>query len=160
MNTAHDPPDDDPALLAPILTVRTRLRDDPDDAPAPTAPEIFEPFSALLGVVLMVPNAHWGFEGVTSDDHPGTCTHVATTGQSATLVKGTDADHIRFPRGYYFVDPTEENGLTKQTAFELVPRRFRMHRLRTYFPERRMGQLSGGTLQSLRTELERLHPEE
>ena len=123
-------------------------------------PEEFDPEVTLPGAVLMVPNRHWGFEGLTSDDHPGACTHYRTRQRDAVLVKGTDADHVRYPRGYFFADATVDNGLQKRTAFELVPRVFRLHRVKLYFPERYLGRLDGSTLQSLRAELARLHPEE
>ena len=123
-------------------------------------PEEFDPETTLPGAVLMIPNRNWGFAGVTSDDHPGACTHYRTHRHDAVLVKGTDADHVRYPRGYFFTDATVDNGLQKRTAFELVPRVFRLHRVKLYFPERYLGQLDDATLQSLRAELARLHPEE
>jgi hypothetical protein len=108
----------------------------------------------------MVPNRHWGFESLTSDDHPGACVHYQAAERQAMLVKGTDAEHIRFPRRYYFVAPTPENGLLKPTGFELVPRFFRLHRLKLFYPERHLGRLDDATLQGLRRELARLNPEE
>jgi hypothetical protein len=141
--------------------LRVRLREELDDTPdAGGTPELFDPFSALPGAVIMVPNRHWGFEGVTSADHPGACTHVAPQGQGGTLVKGTDPSHVRRPASYFVVAPEAENGLAKPTAFELVPRWFRLHRLKLYFPERLLGRLNEDTLQTLRRELARLHPED
>lgn len=157
MDRTQDPPVEDLPARPPARVPRER--DDADEAPNPGAtPELFDPFATLLGAVLMVPNEHWGFEGVTSDDHPGACTHVEPAGRNGTLVKGTDARHVRHPRGYLVVSPSADNGLAKPTAFELVPRVFRMHRLKLYFPERRMGRLSGAALEALRAELARLHP--
>jgi hypothetical protein len=66
----------------------------------------------------------------------------------------------RKARHYYVVAPTKENGLHKLTAFRLVPRHFRLHRLKLYFPERHIGRLDEATLLALRDELARLNPEE
>ena len=159
MTRAHEPPGGAPPVRIEPITPPRRLREEPDE-PEPAAQEQpFDPFRELLGAVVMVPNEHWGFSGVTSDQHPGACTHVATARTGGTLVKGTDANHPRAQRGHLVVDPTPENGLDKPTAFELVPRVFRMHRLRLYFPERLRGKLSGAALAELRAELARLHPE-
>jgi hypothetical protein len=140
---------------------RTRFPDEPDDPSGRAADS--EPFDAdidLPGAVLMVPNRHWGFEVVSATDHPGACTHYQLGAGDAILVKGTDAEHVRHPRRFFFADASAANGLQKRTAFELVPRPFRLHRLRLFFPERHMGRLDEFTLQALRAELARLHPEE
>lgn len=140
---------------------RARFQDEPGrypDCEAETVP--FDADTTLPGAVLMVPNRHWGFEVVSATDHPGTCTHYRPGASGAILVKGTDADHVRHPRRYFFVDASPENGLHKQTAFELVPRLFRLHRLKLLFPERHLGRLGEATLHALRAELARLHPEE
>jgi hypothetical protein len=108
----------------------------------------------------MIPNSHWGFEVVSADDHPGACTSYRPERTNGVLVSGTDADNVRTNRGYLFVGPTAENGLHKLTAFKLVPRYFRLHRLKLYFPERHIGRLDGTTLRTLRDELARLNPEE
>ena len=67
------------------------------------------------------------------------------------------SSHIeRAPSGRYrspTADASEENGLRKRTAFELVPRAFRLHRLKLYFPERHVGYLEAAVLQALRAEL-------
>jgi hypothetical protein len=139
---------------------------DPNDtefgerAGAGSEPEIFDAEALLPGAVLMVPNRHWGFEVVSGEDHPGACTHYEPGAKDAILVKGTDAEHVRNPRRYFFADASKENGLRKQTAFELVPRPFRLHRLKLLFAERYLGRLEVMVLQSLRAELARLHPEE
>ena len=114
----------------------------------------------MPGAVFMVPNRHWGFESFASDDHPGACVHYQASERQATLVKGTDAENVRFLRRYFFVAPTPGNGLQKHTAFELVPRYFRLHRLKLFYLERQFGRLDDATLQDLRTELARLNPEE
>jgi hypothetical protein len=130
--------------------------DDGADAP------VLDPERDLPGAVFMVPNAHWGFEVVSADDHPGACVHYfADRRDGGVMLKGTDADNVRrYQRFYWNVEPTAENGLDKLTAFHLVPRYFRLRRLLTYFPERRIGRLDGETLRILREELARLNPEE
>jgi len=123
-------------------------------------PEFFDADVLLPGAVLMVPNRHWGFEVVSATDHPGACTHYQPGANDAILIKGTDADHVRHALGYFFVDASAQTGLGKRTAFELVPRSFRLHRLKLFFPERFLGRLEETTLHALRAELARLHPEE
>jgi hypothetical protein len=145
----------------PVRTRRGRTSDESDGTPGDGAePQLFEARAVLPGAVLMVPNRHWGFEVVSAADHPGACTHVRQGEVEAVLVKGTDADHVRRPRGYYFVEAGQESGLSKRTAFELVPFLFRVHRLKLFFPERFMGRLDEATLSAIRAELARLHPEE
>jgi hypothetical protein len=139
---------------------RNLPREEPEGADIGDETTPFDPAVALPGAVLMVPNPHWGFEGVTSADHPGACTYYRQPSRDAVLVKGTDAENVRYPRRYFFIDPTAENGLQKRTAFELVPRLFRLHRLRLYFPQRHLGRLDETTLRDLRAELARIHPEE
>jgi hypothetical protein len=96
---------------------------------------------------------------VSADDHPGACAFYRSEQRNGVLVSGTDADNVRWGK-YLFVDPTEENGLSKATAFKLVPRYIRLHKLKLYFPERHIGRLDKTTLQTLRDELARLNPEE
>jgi hypothetical protein len=125
------------------------------------APSIFEPARDLPGAVLMIPNRHWGYEVVSADDHPSACLDYSEARQSGLLLQGTDASRMpRKARHYYVVAPTKENGLQKLTAFRLVPRHFRLHRLKLYFPERHIGRLDEATLLALRDELARLNPEE
>jgi hypothetical protein len=138
---------------------RSRLPDEDDEPAGGHEPEEFDPESALPGAVLMVPNRHWGFEVASAADHPGVCTHHRPATADAVLVKGTDAEHVRFPHRYFIVRPTDGNGLSKRTAFELVPRPFRLHRLKLFFPERHLGRVDEFTLQHLQAELARLHPE-
>jgi hypothetical protein len=140
---------------------RSRL-DDESEEPAGGGSELdlFDADTRLPAAVFMVPNRHWGFEIVSASDHPGACTHYQPGANDATLVKGTDADNVRHRRGYFFADASEENGLQKRTAFQLVPRPFRLHRLKLYFPERHIGYLEVAVLHALRAELARLHPEE
>ncbi|WP_157369544.1 hypothetical protein [Zavarzinella formosa] len=123
-------------------------------------PPPFEPDHDLPGAVMMIPNSHWGFEVVSATDHPGACVNYLPASREGVLVQGTDAENVRYPRTYLTVSPTVENGLFKDTAFKLVPRYFRLHKLKLYFPQRHIGSLGGTTLQHLRDELARLNPEE
>jgi len=120
----------------------------------------FDPNEDLPGAVFMVPNRDWKIKGSTSDDHPGACAHYQERAREAIVVKGTDAENVRFSRRFYFVAPTQGNGLSKKTAFELVPRPIRLHRIRLFYPERHLGWLDDATLHALCDELARLHPEE
>jgi hypothetical protein len=151
---------------APEPPVRTRkphhrLPDEPeaeeDDVLPPRA---LDADQELPGAVFMVPDPQWGFEAAGSTDHPGACVHYQGGDRNAILVKGTDADHVRNPRRYYVVGPTPENGLDKHTAFELVPRYFRLHKVRLLYPERHLGRLDEYTLHALCEELARLCTEE
>jgi hypothetical protein len=160
-------PGDESPSPAPGPQARDRkLRPRSNDEPAkagetdPTPPAVFDPHDDLPGAVFMVPNRHWGFEGSSSEDHPGACAHYQERARQAILVKGTDADNVRSPRPFYFVAPTARNGLSKKTAFELVPRYFRLHRIRLFYPERHLGWLDDAELHGLCDELARLHPEE
>ena len=126
-----------------------------DDSP----PADFDPERDLPGAVFMVPNAHWGFEIVTATDHPGACLEYRPASRVGVLVQGTDVEHITHRHLYYEVQPDEKNKLQKPTAFRLVPRYLRLHRLKLYFPERHVGDLDEATLNAVREELARLHPE-
>ncbi len=161
MKGAQDIVSDEPD---PEQRSRGRARSVPRDseelvAPA-QSPEIFDAAALLPGAVLMVPNRHWAFEVAGVDDHPGACTHYRPGASSATLLKGTDAQNVRYPRTHYFVDASSDSGLKKRTGFQLVPRPFRLHRLKLYFPERYLGRLDEKILQAMRAELARLHPED
>lgn len=165
---AHMPSAEDKSLVAaPNPRSKTRLprprfEDEAEeaDAPAATHAGAFDADTDLPGAVLMVPNRNWGFESTTSDDHPGACVHHQQRSRQVILVKGTDAENIRSPRQFYFVAPTPDNGLQKRTGFELVPKYFRLHRIRLFFPERYLGRLDDATLHALCDELARLHPED
>jgi hypothetical protein len=131
------------------------------DVPVDIAEEAppFDPDRELWGAVFMVPDRHWDI-ATARPDHPGACAHYQAGDRTAVLVKGTDADNLRTFHGYFLVGPTDGNGLEKRTGFELVPRPFRVHRLRVYYPERYLGRLDDSTRLALCEELARLHPEE
>ena len=123
-----------------------------------TPPE-FCPAHDLPGAVFMIPNSHWAIPSATSADHPGACAHYMEARRDGVLVSGTDAENPR-GRHHFVVAPDDGNGLGKPTAFNLVPRYFRLHRLKLYFPERHIGRLTSESLAYLQNELVRLHPEE
>ncbi len=129
-----------------------------DDGPAPTRD--IDPDRDLPGAVYMVPNELWQIDSATSTDHPGACVHFQQRDHNAILVKGTDAFHVQNAPGYYVVRPTGDNGLGKETAFELVPRYLRLHRVRLFYPERVLGRLDEATLFALCDELARACAEE
>jgi hypothetical protein len=125
-----------------------------EEEPVPTFNPL-DPDHDLPGAVFMVPNEQWEIDSTTSTDHPGACVHYQERPGSAILVKGTDAVHVRNAPGYYVVEPTPENGLDKPTAFELMPRYFRLHKVRLFYPQRYLGRLDDATLFALFDELAR-----
>lgn len=159
MSATPDGPDDPHEAPRRPHAARPRA-DDEEPAVASSPAPTFDPEAELPGAVFMVPNAQWGFDSLTSEDHPGACVHYQPAQRQGVLVKGTDAGHVRSPWRYFFLEATLGNGLGKRTAFELRPRFFRLHRLKLYHPERHLGRLDDGALRALRAELARLYPEE
>ena len=138
---------------------RFRLPAEPeDDEPVPTS--TLDPDRDLPGCIFMVPNEQWEIDSATSTDHPGACVYYQHASHSAILVKGTDVDNVRDLRGYRVVAPAPGNGLSRPTAFELVPRYFRLHKIRVLYPERHLGQLDETALFALCEELARACAEE
>jgi hypothetical protein len=125
-------------------------------APEPTASD-----AELPGTIFRVPDRHWGFEAMGREDHPGVCTACVPETLQATLVKGRDAATDRGPaRTRFLVDPTDSNGLVKRTAFELVPRRQSLRRVRLLYTNRRMGALEPDLFDELCRRLTALFPPE
>ncbi len=114
----------------------------------------------LPGAVIMVPNRYWGFTNINSVDHPGVCVELLRDHRDGVLVKGTDAEHAYGRRGYLYFDPTPENGLKKETAFEMRPKVIRTHTLENFFPERYLGHVEESVRLSILEELARLFPVE
>jgi hypothetical protein len=153
--------DRDPDDPLPTRPRRGDPRDPVEPGPQPAVPvQTLDPEGDLPGEILMVPNRDWLIPSTTSTDHPGVCIRFEGDTFQVVLLKGTDADHVRTWRGFYFVQPTRENGLGKLTAFQLAPRRLRLHRVRVFYPERRLGRVEERVLLALRDELARLHPED
>lgn len=111
----------------------------------------------LLGAVLAVPDAWWGFAAVGRDDHPGACVRERRSTGEWDLLKGSGAEHRTcYAATEMVVAPTATNGLRKLTVFSLRPRPFRAARVRLLVPERVMGKLSADDVQRLRSEMFRL----
>jgi hypothetical protein len=135
---------------------REWVAEDPPHAAAPV-----DPGADLPGSIYAVPDKFWGFEVVGRDHHPGVCAACQVESRRATLLKGTDLATARSHRATFFVvHPTPRNGLSKDTAFELVPRAFRMNRVVLLHSERRMGALDAEDLARLQEELVRLFAHE
>jgi hypothetical protein len=112
----------------------------------------------IPGSTYSVPDKFWGFSAVGREDHPGACTACNLTDQLAILLKGSDAFARKSRTPAYVVQPTHGNGLRKATAFELVPRAFRLRRLMLLHENRRIGQLDPDDLRDLRRALQRRFP--
>jgi hypothetical protein len=107
-----------------------------------------------LGRVFAVPDAWWGFDAVGREDHPGATVQELPARSEWILLKGTGAENReRIHRTEVLIDPTDENGLFKETVFSLAPRPFRTHRLRNLVPERVMGRLADNELKLLQSSM-------
>jgi hypothetical protein len=105
----------------------------------------------------MVPDKFWEFEAAGRTGHPGACLFASLEQRQATLVKGTDADGVDAnDRDLVIVLPSRTNGLYKPTAFELVPRLFRLQRILLLHHNRKIGELDPLDLDLLRRELARV----
>lgn len=127
---------------------RTPVR--PRRARSHLAPPIDSPSDDLPGLIHFVPDRFWGFRNPGTADHPGLCLSVDERQLSAALLKGTDAGHPRDPYEDYVVEPDEDNGLTKPTAFHLLPRRSRLRRLLLLHPDRYCGRIAADELEEIR----------
>jgi hypothetical protein len=108
----------------------------------------------LPASVFAVPDKFWGFQAVGRVDHPGVCVDCQPAVSTARLVRGRDAATYRGSRLHVLiVRPTRRNGLTKPTAFELVPRAMSLRRVRLLYPSRYMGRLDDDDFQRLRQRL-------
>jgi hypothetical protein len=116
-----------------------------------------DPERDLPGSVYAVPDSYWGFEAPGRTSHPGACSQCSVAGQHATFVKGTDVRSSRPDiTPILLIQPSEANGLSKETAFALAPRRLRLHKAVLLHYNRRMGVLDPEDLARLRGELTRL----
>lgn len=117
-----------------------------------------DPEARLPGAVFFVPDKMWGFKAVGREDHPGACIFCSTEKREALLSKGTSvgsgaARRLEHP---YLIGPDPTNGLTKETAFDLVPKRFRLQRVLLMEPERKLGQLDPVDLKIMQDEYLRI----
>ena len=136
---------------------RKRLDDDRESSGFTNIEEMAAPEKEFPGTVFKVPNRFWHIKSNISEDHPGVCTSYETIHRLVVLLKGSDAQKA-IERHIFVVLPSNDNGLTKPTAFTLAPRYFRHHRVILLYPERRLGHLADNDLQALRSELERVFP--
>lgn len=116
---------------------------------------ILDPAAELPGLILNVPDHQWKIDAITSSEHPGACVSYQAWDHSGVLFKGTDADHVKpeLAWRYHYVPPGPCNHLDKLTAFEVVPRFFRLHRLELLLRERLRGRLEDEHLQEMRRRL-------
>jgi hypothetical protein len=107
------------------------------------------------GAIYFVKDSAWGFSSPGRDEHPGLCVWFAEDLRTAVFLKGVDAAHARF--GAVIVEPTRANGLSKPTAFQLVPRALprRLVELMHKSP-RLIGRLDPSELAAIRAKLARL----
>ena len=112
------------------------------------------------GAVYFLPDDYWGFETVTSSDHPGACVDNVPRDASGLLVQGRGL-HSGYARRSIseVVEPTPGNGLTKSTAFEISPTFCPWSRLLLFNPERRIGTLAHEDRQRILDKLLLLFPE-
>lgn len=91
-------------------------------------------------------------------DHPGACIFCFAEKREALLSKGTGARSgaARRLNHPYYVGPDETNGLTKETAFSLVPKRIRLQKVLLMEPDRKLGILDPVDLKIMQDELLRL----
>jgi hypothetical protein len=128
-----------------------------DNGKGPAEVTEVDPERDLPGSVYAVPDSYWGFEAPGRTSHPGACAHCSAAGQHATFVKGTDVRSSR-PNitPILLIQPSAANGLSKETAFALAPRRLRLHKAVLLHYDRKMGALDPDDLARLRGELTRL----
>jgi hypothetical protein len=110
-----------------------------------------DPQQDLVGGVFDVPDSLWKID-TRAEQHPGACTRYDEPRHEGTLLQGTDAENVRpsLAWRYHCIDPDGDNGLTTRTAFRLVPRYFRLHRLRLLHAGRVRGRLNQADLEALR----------
>lgn len=114
-------------------------------------PQPPEPTPDMIGDAYAVPNDHWGFENVRTTDHPGLCMGIPDKQtQPVLLSKGTDLSRLRpqYRAAYFAIDPNEQNGLKKTTAFSRHFIQFSFRRVMLYYPERHLGHVDESVLQS------------
>jgi hypothetical protein len=135
--------------------MRREFEDDDRDAIAPSV----DLEKDLPRSVYEIPDEYWGFRAYNRDSHPGVCT--ASDGHLATLIQGTDPIAvIAAGRAHVLIDPSPENGLKKQTAFKLEPRRFRARKIGLMHFDRLRGRLSEEDHIRITTELAYLFRDE
>jgi hypothetical protein len=117
--------------------------EDWDEETDGAAPRLIPLEEELPGSVYFVPDEAWGFRAPHRRDHPGVCVACDVPGRRGWLYKGTDAGAAVVERyDALLVEPSDENGLGKLTAFALEPRAIRLHKILTWHaPPRQLGRL-------------------
>jgi len=109
----------------------------------------------LAGDLFQVPDNWWGFEAFGRSDHPGACVGYVSPGFKVTMLKGTDPRSARYDEVHVLVKNDSTNGLLKPTSFAIRPLPFSARRIALLCDER-IGELSPGDLERMRSELVRL----
>ncbi|MDF1800863.1 MAG: hypothetical protein P1V81_16950 [Planctomycetota bacterium] len=121
------------------------------------AQDTTDPRLAWLGQVIVVPDRHWGFRAPGREGHPGACLAPADPAQrDLPILKGRSGSETSPWPTDFEVLPDAENGLSKPTWFQLVPRFLRRRHLELMQAERRTGRLSAEDRARLLAELRRV----
>lgn len=123
----------------------------------------FEEFAncpCTFGDVLFIPNEVWGFSDPTSTHHPGVCVHDKEHEPplivfKTLFCKGKGAENIkpRFRKEYVIIEPSFENGLTKNTAIKKVPDAILSLRIWPIYQDRYAGRLEECDIALLRSQV-------
>jgi hypothetical protein len=113
----------------------------------------------LPGSVLMVPDDLWEIDVPDRHEHPGFCHAAKPASWKAIMLLGRDPRSAWNLKDAYHVRPSRKNGLTKTTAFELIPRKLRLDLICKLKPNRRLGELDEHDAVAIRRDLERIFPE-
>jgi hypothetical protein len=113
---------------------RPRPARPPDEAgPEPAAPLVLVE-EAFVGSVYWISDRLWKIPPSGRVAHPGVCVRCDLRSQRAVLVKGASVreNHaLRYDRyAALVIEPTDENGLIRPTAFALEPREIDLRILR------------------------------
>jgi hypothetical protein len=144
---------------APVTepTRKTRLLSDdsfePTFAPLPLEPE-------LEGSLYRISDKLWGFSAKDRINHPGLCVRCDIRARNAITCIGRDVDSYWSRQADTVeVDPTAENGLTKQTTFDLNPWNLKLRLLQLIHTEEGpLGRLEAAPFTRIRDRILRLNP--
>lgn len=107
------------------------------------------PDGVVFGDVLQIPDAIWGFVtiGRVHDTHPGVCIKQASEEENKVqFLQGRGAENINpyYRSEYVLFEASESSGLTKLTAFRLELKLLRFHKVRSLYPQQRLGRFDTG----------------
>ena len=105
----------------------------------------------LPRTIYAVPDKFWEFEAFGRESHPGACVQANMHEQLAVLVLGSDFN--RRSVSHVLIQPSHENGLTKETAFGLEPKSFALRKIGLLHFDRKLGILSTEDHEKLLTAL-------